>query len=367
MTAKSQKSPVQVNFRRTYTAKFEPGQVVNIPLPKDTVLVGCHIRLKGAVKSTWSGGTPASRVEGAMDTLLGAIEVNTDTLGPIKYVRPQFLHLQQLAAMGEGSRKLYNVGASTTEFPTTEGPFQFGTTGQITSFNESVYLPFEQVFCEPGMGRELTYLNLKRVTSANIRFNCRTFEALQVAAGVTAFAVDPTSAATIEVTTVERRDIPGDVVFQVWKQIQKTETFTSQVNDRVVEINTENKLSGLMLYSVRGSDKSPTNKLVKKLILKVNGDNLQEIDFLSLQEANRNDYRIVAPFASNTSRLDGFAHLSQIARRDLSTILDTTKATGGVYSLQMFLTTNDSSVDSNLYLTNTADLYIVTEEITAGK
>ncbi|MFN3453519.1 MAG: hypothetical protein ACK41T_01065 [Pseudobdellovibrio sp.] len=367
MATPQQVAAVQVNRRRTFTAKFEENNVVNIGLPRDTVLVGLYLKLSGQVKYTY-GSAPAARAEGAMDALIGAVEVNTDTLGTIKYLRPQVLHAQQLAAFGDGSRKLYSAGATGTDYPTTEGPFQFGTSGQTTSFSETVYLPFEQIFCEPGMGREETYLNTKRCSSANLKLYCLPLARLNTAAGAS-LVIDPTSKVQIEVTTVERQDISGDVVFNVWKQIQKTETFSSSVQDKAIEINTENKLSGLMFYSVNGN-KMPTNKLVKKLVLKKNGqDNLQEIDFSSLQEVNRNDYRINAPFAAGASRLDGFAHLNQISRRDLRSILDTTKANGGIYSLQLFVTTNDGAVDASLYGVSgqTSDLYIITEEITAGK
>lgn len=360
-----QQSAVQVLRRRTFTARWEENQAVNIPLPRDTTLVGLYIRLKGQVKYTFSAPV-AARTEGAMDSLISAIQVETDVLGTIKYLRPQFLHLQQLAAMGDGSRKLYNVGASATDYPVTEGPFQFGTTGQVTSINESVYLPFEQVFCEPGLGRELTYLNLKRCTSANIKFYCGALSRLNTASG-SGLAFDSSTALQLEITTVERQDIGAEVIFNNWKQVQKTEVFTGVVNDKAIEINTENRLTGLMFYSVRG-DKAPSNKLVRKLVLKKNGqDSLQEIDWLSLQDVNRNDYRMNASFAAGASRVDGFAHLTQIARRDLSTALDTTKGTGGVHSLQLMVSTNDVAVDAALYTGGTADLNIVTEEIIPGK
>ena len=357
----------QVNRRRFFTAKFEENQPVNIALPRDTTLVGLHIRLKGSIKYTYSSA-PAARPEGAMDALISAIEVNTDTLGTIKYLRPQFLHLQQLATMGEGSRKLHSIGASATDYPTTEGPFQFGTSGQTTSINETVYLPFEQLFCEPGMGRETTYLNLKRVTSANIKFYCNQFLRLNTATS-TGLVIDPSaSSLQIEVSTVERQDVGGNVVFNVWKQIQKTEQFSGPVNDKAIEINTENRLTGLMFYTV-DSNKVPNNKVVKSLVLKKNGqENLQEVGFYTLQEINRLDYSVGAPFAAGASKFDGFAHLNQIARRDLGTALYTTKVSGGVHTLQLMVSTNDGSVDANLYPGGkTSDMFIVTEELVPGK
>lgn len=366
MAAPQEKTVVQVPRRRIYTEQWRENQVVNIPLSRDATVVGFHIKLKGSLKYAFSGGSPAGRVEGAMDSIIKAIELNTDRLGVIKYLRPAFLHLQQRAAMGIGSERLYNVGAAATEFPTTEGPFSFGTTGQTTSISETVYLPMEQVFCEPGMGRELTYLNLRRATSANLKFYCGSLQQLNAASGVTGLTFTDVNL-SIEVTTVERQDVPETVIFQVWKQIQKTEPFTGKVNDKAIEINTENRLSGLMLYTVRG-DKAPTNKLLNKLVLKKNGqENLQEINFSMLQNVNRSDYGIVAGYSAGSSAMDGFAHLTQLSRRELATALDTSRDGGGVFSLQLMVDTNDTSVDANLYTGGTADLYIVTEEITAGK
>lgn len=365
--AEKKLSVVEVPRRRTFTEQWKENQVVNIPLPKDTTVIGFYIKLKGSVKYSFSGGSPTGRSEGAMDSLIKAIDVNTDRLGTVKYVRPHFLHMQQLAAMGVGSKRLYAVGASATNFPTTEGPFTFGTTGQVTSVEETVYLPMEQVFCEPGMGRELTWLNLRRATSANLKFYCGSLSQLNGASGVTGLAFDAATKLDIEVTTVERQDVDSTVIFKVWKQIQKTEPFTGAVNDKAIEINTENKLSGLQFYTVRG-DKTATNKLVKNIVLKKNGqESLQEVNFQMLQDINRSDYGIVAAYAAGSSRLDGFAHLSQLSRRELMTALDTSKEGGGIFSLQLMVSTNDISEDAALYTGGTADLHIVTEEIVEGK
>lgn len=355
---------VQVPRRRTFTERWQENQVVNIPLPRDTTVVGFFVKIKGKVKYTFTG-TPTARPEGAMDSLIKAIELNTDRSGVIKYMRPHMLHMQQLLSMGIGSERLYDVGASASDFPVSEGPFAFGTSGQWTSFSETVYLPMEHVFSEPGMGRETTYLNLRRCTAANLKFYCGSLASLNYAVGAVV-TFDPTSQVSIEVTTVERQDVDANVVFNVWKQIQKTEPFMGAVNDKAIEINTANRLSGVMLYTVNTS-KLPTNKLVKSLILKKNGqENLQEVSFPMLQNINRMDYGIVAPYASGASRLEGFAHLNQISRRELGTALDTSREGGGVFSLQLMVSTNDPSVDGTLYGAASSDLHIVTEEILAG-
>lgn len=359
---------VEVPRRRTFTAQWKENQVVEIPLPKDTSIVGLHIRIKGYTKYTFTAGTPVGRSEGAMDSLIKAIEVNTDRLGTIKYLRPHFLQMQQFLAMGVAGQRLYSTGASSTAFPTTEGAFNFGVTTNFTSIMEAAYMPFEQLFCEPGMGRELTYLNTRRSTNAVLKFYCQSLSNLCAnSSGVTALAFDAANTSfDIEVTTVERQDIDASVIFDVWKQVQKTENFLAQVDDKFIDINTENRLSGLMLYTVDGSSpKAASNKLIKKLVLKKNGqENLQEISFPALQDANRIDYGIIASPSAGLSRLDGFAHLSQISRREIGTALDTRKDGGGVFSLALAVSTNDSST---VTYTAGAELNIVTEEIVPGR
>lgn len=362
-----QLTPVAVPRRRTFTKKWEENQAITLDLPKDTVLVGLHIRLKGYTKYSYSAGTPTARAEGAMDSLINAIEVSTDRLGTVKYLKPHFLHMQQILSQGVEAERLFAVGATSTDYPTTQGAPTFGTTGQFTSISESIYLPFEQIFCEPGMGRELTYLNTKRSTSATLKFYCNALANLCANPGsVTALAFDAANTKLdLEITTVERQDVDSNVVFKIWKQIQKSEPFSGKVDDKAIDINSENKLSGLAFYCLDGATvKVATSKLLSKVVLKKNGqESLQEIGFGALQNVNRIDYGVIAAFSAGSSRMDGYAYLSQISRKDIGTALDTSRETGGVNSLQLMVSTNASpTVD----YTAPATLNIVTEEILEG-
>lgn len=366
--AAKQLRAVAVPRRRTYTKRWEENQDVTLDLPKDTVLVGLHIRLKGYTKYSYSAGSPVARSEGAMDSLIPAIQVDSDRLGNIKYLRPHFLHMQQILAQGIEAERLYNVGATSTDYPTTQGAPTFGTTGQFTSISESVYLPFEHVFCEPGLGREETYLNTMQSTATVLKFRCGALANLcSNFASVTGMTFDQANTRfDLEITTVERQDIPRDYPFKIWKQIQKSEPFSGQVSDKAVDINSENILSGVTFYCLDGSTaKAATNKLLSKLVLKKNGqEELQNIGFGALQNVNRIDYGVVAAFSAGASRLDGFAYLSQISRRSLATALDTSRETGGVNSLQLMVSTNAPGV---VDYTTPATLNIVTEEILAAK
>lgn len=361
---------VKVPRRRTLPQKtFVPSQNISMDLPLDCGLVGLFIRLKGTIQTTYTG-TPSGRPEGAADSLIRAIEVKTDRLGTVKFLRPHFLHLQQLMSGGAPTERLYGVGASAAAAKAnTEGPFTFGTTTQYTAIDETIYLPFEQVFCEPGFGREETWLNTQRGTSATIMFACNPYSSLIQNASDIPNVTFANANLEIEVTTVERGDVPANAVFKVWRQIQKTENFASQVNDKAIMINTENKLSGIMMYATDGatgaSSAAPSNDLVKFLKLRKNGrDSLQEISFRQLQNINRSDNGVIAPYAAGVSRLQGFAHLTQLSRRELASALDVSKESGGVYSLQLMVDTNDSSLVS---YTTPASLHIVTEEIVNGK
>ncbi|KYG65272.1 hypothetical protein AZI87_12005 [Bdellovibrio bacteriovorus] len=349
--------------RRIFDVKWEEGQVVTHKVSNDTCLVGIHINIKGSFVHNFTG-TPSFRAEGAMDSLINYIEFVDDRQGQVKYLRPHFLHMQQISAMGTPSRRLFSVGATENLFPTTEGAPQPGTTGQVVSIDESVYLPFEHVYCEPGgFGRETTYFNTRRSTSTVLKFHCGNMARLVAnAGGGITFA---NQKFTIQVSYVERTDFPENVVFDLWRQIQKSEPFSGQVFDKEIEVNTGTKLSGLALYTVDGSAaKAATNKLIRKLALQKNSRGAeQEIGFNTLQDANRIEYGIEPKWVNGANRMDGFAHLTQISRRDMATALDTSKE-GGTSTLKLKIDTNDSSL---VDYTSPATLYIVTEEVVPPK
>nr|BFD59658.1 hypothetical protein CKG001_17650 [Bdellovibrio sp. CKG001] len=360
--------PIYSTRTRVLTAKFEESQNISIQLPRDTVLVGLIVRLIGSVRTTFTGGTPFGRVEGAMESLIDRITVETNGQRTIKSVTPHMLHMQQFFTGANGSERFAQAGAApiADNQPTTEGPFVFGTTGQYTTIRESVYLPFEQIHCEPGMGRENTYLNLKRASSAEIRFATKPLSHLNAASGVTGLVIDQANL-LLEVTLIERQDIPASMAFQDWKQTFRRVPITGEVSEMALDIPQGNALSALLLYTQNGNNASslvqknaPSNSVISTLQLRKNGqESIQTLDFKTLQSRNRIDYGITANTAAGISRLDGVAHLNLLSRKDLTTAFINSKAFG-VDNLQLLIASKAAGI---VDYTNPAQLLLVQEEI----
>lgn len=353
---------------RVLTAPFAESQNITIPLACDTVLVGIIIRLIGSVRTTFSAGTPFGRPEGAMDSLFNRITVETNGQRTIKSVTPHMLHMQQYFTGANGNERFCSAGATPVadNYPTTEGPFVFGTTGQYSTIRESVYLPFEHVHSEPGSGRENTYLNLKRCTSAELRFSTNPLAMLNAASGVTGLVIDQANL-LIQVTLIERQDIDASLVFQDWKQTFRRIPISGELGELALDIPSGPALSGLLLYTQNGNvatslvpKNAPSSSILGDLHLRKNGqETIQKINFKTLQARNRADYGITATTAAGVSRLDGVAHMNLLSRRDLTTSFINSKSYG-VDNLQLVIASQAAGI---VDYTTPAQLMLVQEEI----
>jgi hypothetical protein len=368
MNAVQKIPPIRSTMTRVYRKDFRENQNITFDLPLDTVLVGMIIRLVGSVKYAYTAGTPFGRPEGAMESLFSRIDVTVDGRRTVKSVTPHMLHMMQLMTAANESERFAEAGATAIQdnYPATEGPFVFGTTGQVTTVRESVYLPFEMLHCEPGMGRELTYLNLKRANSAQLTLQALNYPRLNAASGVTGLAFSEEKL-QVEITLIERQDIDATVVFQDYKQTFKRLPLTGQLNAYGIDIPAGASIAGFMLYTQNGNvatpsvpAKAPSSKILGVVEIKKNGrDTLQIIDFKTLQSRNRADYGIISPTVAAKNRLDGVAHLNLISRRDLSTAFINMKEYG-VDSLQLVI---ESKAAGIVDYTQPAELLILTEEI----
>lgn len=347
---------------------FVPSVMIARDLPRDTVLKSLQFRLSGSIVTTFASGTPVADAQSTFDNLVSRIDVVVGGSRVVKSVRPHMLHIQQLFATQILAERCASAGAAaaTDNYPTADGGFTYGTTTQITTVRESVFLPFEMIYAEPGMGRESTWLNLKGAASAEVRFNCAAYSAL-LGFGNTAPVVYSSSTFVIDILTTEAQDVPPEIYFSDWKQTLKTLSFTAETRDSAQDINRGNKLSGIMLFTQDGAAGSATtatgkvasNLVVTRLALKLNGQtDIKATTFKALQAENRARYGVSAPFASNVSRLDGSAHLNLLSRKDLSTALDVKPPY--VDNVQLVLDTNTAS---NVSYTNAVTVSVMTEEI----
>lgn len=359
---------VRSTMTRVYRKDFRENQNITFDLPLDTVLVGIYVRLIGSIKYAFSGGTPFGRPEGAMESLISRMDVTIDGRRTVKAVTPHMLHMTQLMTSGNESERFAEAGAAALadNYPTTEGPFVFGTTGQVTTVRETVYLPFEMLYCEPGMGRELTYLNLKRANSAQLTLQALNYQRLNAAAGVAGLNFSEEKL-QIEVVLVERQDIGADVTFADYKQTFKRIPITGQINSYGIDIPSGADLAGFMIYTQDGNAatasvpaKAPSSKVLGDVEIKKNGrDTIQIIDFKALQARNLTDYGLISRTSAGKNRLDGVAHLNLLSRRDLATTFPNQKDQG-VDSLQLVIESKPSGVAD---YTKGAEILIMTEEI----
>lgn len=360
--------PTSERQRKLQALTFQESQILSRDLPRDTVLKSIQLRLSGSVVTTFASGTPVADAQAAFDNIIPRVDVVVDGSRTVKSVRPHLMRIQQLFATSIlGERRSSGAAAAATDnYPTVDAGFTYGTTGQITTCAESIILSFEMVYCEIGMGRESTWLNLKGTSSAELRLTCAAFSKL-LGFGNTAPVVYTASTFIIDVITTEAQDVPANIVFSDWKQTTKEITFSAETADFAIDINRGNKLAGLMLFAkdgAAGSTTTATGKLAcnlafTKLSLKVNGQtDIKTTDFKALQAENRARYGVSAPMASNVSFLDGIAHMSLIARKDISTALDVRPPL--VDNVQLFVNSNTAA---NVSYTNPVSLTVQTEEI----
>lgn len=309
---------------------FAPATVLSRELPRDTCLKALQFTLTGALTTTYASGTPLSDAQSSFDNLVENITITVDGSRIVKSVRPHLMAVQQVFTSKVYPDRRASAGASQAVFPTVEGGFIYGTTGQITTVYETLLLSFENVYASEGKGREGTWLNLKGTSSAEIRVATKGYASL-LCFGNTAPVVYSAGNLRIEIQTIEQQEVDSKEVFADLKQTTKQIQLAGQTNGLLVEINKGNFLQGVMLFCQDGaagaagaaSGNLATNLLLKDIKLKVNGQqDIKATNFLALQSENRNRFGIVSPVGANVSRLDGVAYLDMLKDDNASTALD---------------------------------------------
>lgn len=348
---------------------YLPNTVLSRDLPKDTVLKRLQLRLSGAVTTTFVSGTPVSDTQSIFSNLIPRIDVVIGGSRVVKSVVAHMMRVQQLYysnTLGERRSSAAASSPNQNNFSVVDGGFVFGTTGQVSIANETILLPFEHMFSDPSLGRETTWLNLKGVSSAELRLTAGSFAALQ-GFGNTAPVVYTANTFIVDIITTEAQDVPSNILFKDWKQTTKSVSYASQTANSLVDLNRGNQLSALMFFVQDGSSgsattasgKLPSNLALQKIQLVLNGQTqIKTTTFQALQAENKSSMGINAPMASGVSLLDGYAYLNLLARRDLTTALNV--APPLVDNVQVALDTNNATDTS---YTNPITVTIMTDEI----
>jgi len=369
MPAKGQRI-ISERQRQLQIVNLDPSSVFTRELPRDTVLKYLQLRLSGSLVTTFGSGTPVADAQSTFDNLIANISITVNGSRTVKSVRPHLMAMQQLLFTSQNNERKAVAGSAATNVlnPTTDAGFVYGTTGQMTTFAESILIAFENIAAKTG--KESTWLNLKGVASAEIRFTSRAFSSLlsfgNTAPVVYAVGLQPVQ---IAITTVEAQDIEPQTYFSDFKQTTKEESFSSQASGRLIDLNRGNYLQGVMFFAQDGAAGSATtatgkvasNLLLTNMKLKINGQiDIKSTTFLQLQAENRNKFGVIAPYAGNVSRLDGVAYLDMLRDGDLTTALDVRPPMVDQVQLEV-----DTRPSSDVSYTNPAIVTIMTNEIVA--
>lgn len=348
---------------------FLPSTTITRDLPRDTILKYLVLTLSGSLQTSFLSGTPVSDVDGTFDNLVSEINVVIGGSRVVKNIRPAMLNFQQLLCTKSANVKKASAGAAALAIglpPTVDQGFVYGTTGQFTTVRESLLLAFENIACT--IGREATWLNLKGVSSAEIRFSTKAYANLLGFGNTTpstGFGTPTPAAFTIDISTIEAADVSPTAYFSDFKQTQRNVALASGTTNQLIDINRGNYLQGIMMFAKDGAVGSATtatgklasNSILQAIALKLNGNtDIKVTSFQSLQDENRSKFGINAPNVSNVSKLDGFAYLDLLRNGDLNTTLDVRPP--AVDNVQLSIST--SSFDT---YTSGAQVTLVTNEI----
>jgi hypothetical protein len=352
--------------RKLQSVSLTGSGVVTRDLPKDTYIKGINLQLRGSITTTYGSGTPVSRVDGILNSLVSNISVVINGGRTVKSVTPHLTRMQNLFNAGLQSARGSSAAGTESYLPTTDGTFVFGTTGQLTTVNEAGYIPFEFIWSKKEEERALTWLKTKGTTSAEIRFNQNAYTSLQSAANTAPVAYSA-STLRIDISIVEAVPTDAELAYVAkydFRQTTKQVPFTAQSTGTQIEINRNASLAGIWLSCNDGAagstttatDRLPSNNLVTDINLKANGTYDAFLStFLELQQVNRQQYGINAAYASNVTPVDGVAHMNFI-KNSISDAFNTK----GLDSLYLYLSTNSASFVS---YTNPAMVTIQTDEI----
>lgn len=360
--------PQSERTRKLPQTTFVPSSLLTVNMFRDSVYKSITIRLSGSIVTTFASGTPVADAQSTLDNLVPYISVVVDGSRTVKNVKPHLMHMQQLllSQVQAERRSSAAAAAALDNLALTDGSFVYGTTGQITTVSESIMIPFEMVYCNPGTGREQTWLNLKGAASAEIKFTTGAYSAL-LGFGNTAPVVYTSGTFVLDVITREAAEVPSNVLFSDFKQTTKSITLSAQTTQYAIDINRGNLLAGIMFFCQDGaagaggaaSGKLASNLALTNILLQLNGQsNVKTTDFKSLQAEMRQQFGIQAPFASSVSRIDGMAYLGLLRSHDISTALPVRPPR--VDNVQLYV---DSNTSANVTYTSPITITLMTDEI----
>lgn len=356
--------------RKLQQLSFAASSLITRNIPLDSCVKHILCRMSGSVITTFASGTPVADQFGTFDNLVPRIDVVIDGNRTIKNVKPSFMHFQQLLATKIQAERAASAAASaaTDNYPTADiTAFPYGSTTNVTTVRESVLISFENVYTD--VQKELTWLNTKGRSSAEIRFTTASFSNL-LGFGNTAPVVYSGSTIAIDILLIEQLDVSSDAVFGDWRQTTQQTLFSAQSTYSPINIPRGQRVFGVMMLTrdgAAGSTTTASGKLGNSLVVtnyafwKDGQSIIKAGDFKELQADNRLRFGFNSPSASNLYRTDGLAYLDLWPEDNRGIVAGAVDARPGQCdSLQLYVDTNTSA---NCSYTSPASVETMTDEL----
>jgi len=359
--------------RRLSPVTFTSNQLTILELPRDTVLKRASITMSGTFSVTYAAGAPVADDAGSMARLCPRLDVIINGQDTVKSLDLNIQRMVNLLARGilPPRSNSTSAGAFTTKVAGTEAangaPFAYPATTQFVLVNEACEVYFENPFGYNENDRFATLLNLKGVSSAEMRFNftdisnLQRYEAAPVA--ITYGAIDIQFA----VNLVEAQEIPASAQFFYNKETVKRVQYSSESRQALVDLPRGNALAGIGLFVRNGdANKSPSDIALDDIGMIINGSRIiQRTKFLDLQADNRMKFGALSPRSSGAHQMRGFAWMNLLKAGRIDSAIVTTQQ-AGVDQVQLELTTRPSSGTDAATYTNPVEVSIWTQEISAA-
>ena len=356
--------------RRLAPVSFSSSQTKSSELPRDTVLKRIAFHFTGQHDVTYAAGSPVFNQEGYW-RLIPQLQIIIDGQRNVKSIDPYMQRCLNSLYFGNPPRRAYSNGSAsayTTLLPATEwvsGTIAYPATTQFQLINEMIIVHFEMPWAY-GLGRESTMLNIKDVSSAEIRYSFAAMDQIQrdetSPASVTYGNID----LNIVPTIVEARAVPRDQQFFDFKETVTRFNFTGEVRDSEIQLPRGNALAGVAFKVRNGSaNRNLIDRGLRDMQLQVNGQQvLARTTFHELQDDNQARYGMNDVRASSRHAMEGFAFLNLLINGRIDSALNTTLG-AGVDQVRMLVTTAASSGTDAATYTNPLEVSVWSQEIAA--
>lgn len=354
--------------RRLAPVAYSSGQLGTLDLPRDTVIKRMEVSLTGSFIMTYGSGSPLFQ-DDWMSKLCNRMDVVIDGQRTVKSLDFEMQRYLNNIYSGNYPRRRYGTGAALTTLQgTTEwlyGTVAYPATTEYFWIDEAVTVHFEMPLSYAYDQRMATLLNIKDVSSANVRFSFADISNL-LQFGNAATPVASAVNLNFICTLIENRAVPREQQFYDFKETVKRVSYSAQVSGSQIELNRGNALAGVHMMVKNGNaNKTLSDVALTDIALLVNGQQIiQSTKFKELQTSNQGRFGVNDLIASSSHVAQGHAFMNLIQSGRIDSALNTTLGAGIDQVVLQVSTAASTGVDAATY-TNGVEVSLLQMEIAA--